>query len=96
MAGIVWSDEARQDLDSIFMRLERESLSNARRWINEVFHKLSLLENFPHLGKSVAEIRIYNVREVLAGQYRILYTVGSGDRIEILAIRHTARPLSEY
>ena len=75
MAGIIWSDEARQDLDTIFLRLNSESQSYSKKWINEVFKKTELIEKFPHMGRKVPEIKIHNIREVFAGNYRILYNI---------------------
>ena len=96
MAGIVWSNEARDDLDSIFLRLNSESQSYSKKWINEVFKKTDLLKEFPGMGRSVPEIRLNTIREIFAGNYRILYNVGKGNNVEIMAIRHSSRPLSEF
>jgi toxin ParE1/3/4 len=95
MAGIIWSKEARQDLDNIFLWLENESKSYAKKWINEVFQKTDLLESFPNMGRQIPETSLQSIREVRAGNYRIIYHVRNG-AVEILAIRHTSKPLSEY
>jgi toxin ParE1/3/4 len=96
MARINWSEEARQDLDTIFIRLNSESLSYSQKWINDVFSKIELLEEFPNMGRSVPETRLTRVREIIVGKYRIIYNVAKDDIIEILAIRHSSRPLSEF
>ncbi|WP_149239509.1 type II toxin-antitoxin system RelE/ParE family toxin [Dyadobacter sp. 32] len=96
MARIIWSDEARQDLYSIFLKLNSESQSYSKRWINEVFEKTELLLRFPKIGRKVPEINIKNIREVFAGRYRILYNIGVHGDIEVLAIRHTSRPFTEH
>jgi toxin ParE1/3/4 len=96
MARIIWSDEARQDLDLIFLRLHSESLSYAQKWINEVFNKIELLEKFPNIGRKVPEIKISSIREISAGRYRIIYNVVKGGDVEIMAIRHSSHSLSEF
>ena len=96
MAGIIWSDEARDDLDSIFLRLNAESQSYSKKWINEVFKKTDLLKQFPAMGRGVPEIRLNSIREIFAGNYRILYNIGKDNNVEIMAIRHSAKPLSEF
>ncbi|MCE7059630.1 type II toxin-antitoxin system RelE/ParE family toxin [Dyadobacter sp. CY343] len=95
MAGIIWSKEARQDLDNTFLWLEGESRSYSRKWINEVFHKIELLEKFPKMGRQIPETRIESIREIRVGKYRIIYNTKKTE-VEILAIRHTSKPLSEY
>ena len=47
------------------------------------------------MGRKVPEIKVYNIREIFVGSYRILYNVAKNDTIEIMAIRHFSRPLSE-
>lgn len=96
MAGIIWSHEARQDLGTIFLRLNAESQSYSRKWINEVFKKIELVERFPSMGRRVPELKVKSIREVFAGKYRILYNIGKEGRLEILAIRHSSKPLSEF
>jgi addiction module RelE/StbE family toxin len=96
MAGIIWSKEARQDLDTIFLWLENESRSYATKWINEVFKKLDLIEKFPNMGRKLPEIRVTSIREIPVGKYRIIYNVAKENTIEVLAIRHSAKPLSEF
>jgi addiction module RelE/StbE family toxin len=96
MAGIIWSKEARQDLDTIFLWLENESRSYATKWINEVFKKLDLVEKFPNMGRKLPEIRVTSIREIPVGKYRIIYNVAKENTIEVLAIRHSAKPLSEF
>jgi toxin ParE1/3/4 len=96
MAGIIWSKEARQDLDTIFLWLEKESKSYATKWINEVIKKLDLIEKFPNMGKKLPEMQVKSIREISAGKYRIIYNVTKEDLIEVLAIRHSAKPLSEF
>ncbi|TKT90866.1 type II toxin-antitoxin system RelE/ParE family toxin [Dyadobacter frigoris] len=96
MARINWSEEARQDLDTIFLRLNSESLSYSKKWINDVFSKIELLEKFPNMGRTVPETRLTSIREILVGKYRVIYNVAKNNVIEIMAIRHSLRPLSEF
>ncbi|MCF0052345.1 type II toxin-antitoxin system RelE/ParE family toxin [Dyadobacter sp. LJ53] len=96
MAGIIWSKEARQDLDTIFLWLENESKSYSTKWINEVFKKLDLVGKFPNMGRKLPEIKVASIREIPVGKYRIIYNVARENTIEVLAIRHSAKPLSEF
>jgi len=95
MARINWSEEARQDLDTIFIRLNSESLSYSQKWINDVFSKVELLEKFPNMGRTLPETRLPSIREILVGRYRVIYNVAKDSTVEIMAIRHSSRPLSE-
>ncbi|WP_159474035.1 type II toxin-antitoxin system RelE/ParE family toxin [Dyadobacter sp. 3J3] len=96
MARINWSEEARQDLDTIFLGLNSESLSYSKKWINDVFSKIELLEKFPNMGRTLPETRLISIREIPVGKYRVIYNVAKDNVIEIMAIRHSSRPLSEF
>jgi len=96
MAGVIWSVEARKDVDSIFLKLSSDSQVYSKKWINEVFKKLELIEKFPNMGRKVPEIRVVGIREIFVGRYRMIYNISKSKTIEILAIRHLSRPLSEF
>ena len=48
------------------------------------------------MGRGVPEIRLNSIRETFAGNYRIIYNIGKDANVEIMAIRHSAKPLSEF
>lgn len=83
-------------MDTIFIRMNLESLSYSKKWINEVFNKIELLEEFPNMGRKLPELRINNIREIFAGRYRVIYNICKDGSVEIVAIRHTSQPLSEF
>ncbi|WP_138481802.1 type II toxin-antitoxin system RelE/ParE family toxin [Dyadobacter bucti] len=99
MAGIIWSREARQDLDAIFLRLNTESESYSKRWLDDVFKKDRIdpaFSQYGKMGRKVPEIKVANVREIFVAKYRIIYNVRNDEMVEVLAIRHSSKPLSEF
>lgn len=52
------------------------------------------LEAFPYSGRLVPEIARPNLRELLVGNYRIVYRV-DGDDVSILGVRHGSRRLTD-
>jgi toxin ParE1/3/4 len=52
------------------------------------------LREFPYSGQVVPELGREELREVIQGNYRVIYRVGEG-RIDILTVYHGARLLNE-
>ena len=61
----------------------------AWRWGDDVFDATDHLGDFPESGSTVRELRRDDIRQVLVGDYRIIYRVKRRN-VEILTIRHTA------
>jgi plasmid stabilization system protein ParE len=82
--------QAREDLDSIWSYVARESGSPnvATRVVTAVTSKFALFANSPHLGK-ILEMRT-GVRTFSVDNYVIFYGVRSGE-IRILRVLHTSR-----
>lgn len=93
MAAIVWTDKADSDMEQIMEYWVNISESAARLQVKRIFDKVEILETFPQSGRVVPEFGHPQIREHIAGSYRIVYYVVSPARIDILAIHHAARPL---
>ena len=57
------------------------------------FSRVKILENYPESGKSVPEIKSPLIRELIEGNYRIIYRIISADQIDILTVYHSKRIL---
>ena len=94
MAQINWTDQAKADIQNIIDFLAAQSETYAKIQVQRIFEKTDLLATLPRLGRVVPELEYENVREILVGPYRIVYHILSNERIDILSIHHSARPLS--
>ena len=61
----------------------------AWRWEDAVFDAIDHLDDFPESGSFVRELRRDDIRQVLVGNYRVIFRVKCRN-VEILTIRHTA------
>jgi len=59
----------------------------ANDWAIEIFDFVEKLIDFPQLGRVVPEINDKNYREIIKGNYRIIYRVGLNN-ISILIVHH--------
>ncbi|MDO8365535.1 MAG: type II toxin-antitoxin system RelE/ParE family toxin [Saprospiraceae bacterium] len=92
---IIWTERASDDLHNIFDYLSTFSDSRAELVVGEIIDRAFLPEKFPQLGRIVPEINVQSIRELVILQYRIVYTLTAHGFVEILAVRHSARPLPE-
>ncbi len=72
------------------------NLSHAPRYAEmfaiRVFNATDRLKIFPESGRIVPEINQHNIREVIFGNYRIIYRL-QDDEVQILTVYHSARLL---
>ena len=84
---IVWSPLAIDRASEIAEYIAQDNPSAAERWINTVFSKVEQLKSSPEIGRIVPEIRNEQFRELIYGNYRIVYRIEK-EQISILTIRH--------
>ena len=91
---IVWSPLALDRVGEIADYIARESVSAARNWIDAIFVKVKRLERFPKSGRTLPEIRRLSIREIIHGDYRIVYRI-KREQIAILTVRHGKQLLAK-
>lgn len=89
---LIWTEPARDDLRDIHAYIARDSPLYARRWIERIKAAASRLRQIPKLGAPVEDWDRQDIREIVVGNYRVIYRPGV-DKIEILRVIHGARQL---
>ena len=84
---IIWSPLAIDRVSEIAEYIAQDKPSAAEKWINTVFLKVEQLKSSPEIGRVVPEIRNDQFRELIYGNYRIIYRIEK-KQISILTIRH--------
>ena len=85
--NIVWSPLAVDRASEIAGYIAQDNPSAAEKWIKTVFSKVEQLKSSPEIGKAVPEIGNNQFREIIYGNYRIIYRIET-EQISILTIRH--------
>lgn len=85
--NIVWSPLAMDRTTEIAEYIARDSPSAAAKWVETLFSKVELLAAAPESGRIVPEVNRVEIRELISGNYRIIYRVEQ-NRISILTVRH--------
>jgi toxin ParE1/3/4 len=93
MAKIIWTNNALQDIEEIAVFIERDSPYYAKVTIQGIFNYTKILTDQPRLGRMVPEVGHEDLRELIRGNYRIIYKV-SLEKIYIVTIHHSSRDLA--
>ncbi len=91
MAKIVWTIQATYDLKDILDYISKDSRKYAENQIKRIKERTKLLKNNGLAGRIVPEADWKELRELIEGNYRIIYRYSNAEIIEILTIHHAAR-----
>ena len=92
MVKVTWTNQAIDDLDSICRFIARDSVQYAKLFAGRAFEATDNLKIFPQSGRIVPEIKRQDIREIILGNYRIIYRI-IPEEVEILTIHHGAKIL---
>ena len=84
---IIWSPLAMERVIEIAQYIAQDSLNSAQKWVESTFQAVERLETFPKSGRMVPEIMQDEFREILHGNYRIIYRL-QRECISILTVKH--------
>jgi toxin ParE1/3/4 len=84
---IIWSPLAIDRASEIAEYIAQDKPDAAEKWINTIFSKVEQLKSTPEIGRVVPEILNDQFRELIYGNYRIIYRIEK-KQISVLTIRH--------
>lgn len=88
---VIWAPRAVSRAAEIVDYIAADQPSAARRWVRELFAKTAAIRQQPRRGRKVPELDRDEVREILFGEYRVIYRLDP-KRIVVLTVRHGRRP----
>ncbi|MBU0680841.1 MAG: type II toxin-antitoxin system RelE/ParE family toxin [Proteobacteria bacterium] len=89
---IIWSPLAIDRASEIAEYIALDNTTAATKWVERVFEKVKNLSSFPETGRKVPEVNRNEIRELIFGNYRIIYRIEKSN-ISILTIRHSKQIL---
>ncbi len=93
MIDIYWTEQSIEDLNNISVFIAKDSIKYSVIQIQRIRERVILLKTQPKLGRIVPEYDNIHIRELLMGNYRIIYRIVSTLRIDIITIHHSSRLL---
>jgi len=93
---IAWSPLAIDRTTEIAEYITQDNPSAARIWVETLFDKVQILKSSPKSGRVVPESHREDIRELIYGNYRIIYRVDK-NIISVLTVRYGKQilPLEE-
>lgn len=90
--GLVWSQEARQNLLAILEFINRDSPARALSYIAKIRSRVEKLKRFPLVGRVVPELRDEPgpPREIIIDAYRVIYRI-QRHNVEVITVFHGRR-----
>jgi len=82
----IWSPLAIARLEEISDYIASDNPSAADKWLDSVFEKVDLLKANPLMGRVVPETNVTSIREIVFGNYRIIYR-NYAKKLRILTVR---------
>lgn len=93
MVRIKYLKSAKLDLKEIYKFIALDSKRYAQLQVVKIYTRIESLKSNISIGKTVEELQNPTIKEVIEGNYRIIYKIVSEEEIHILMIHHGARSL---
>ena len=94
MARVVFQPEARLQLRRIRDYIAQDSPAAAKRVVQRLHDQATSLRAFPQRGRMVPEYTDPRIRELIVGNYRLIYLwVADENLVRILTVYHGAQLL---
>ena len=93
MVKITWTEISINDLKEIFDFIADDSIRYATLTTYKIYQRVQPIMHNPYFGRMVPEFNEKFIREVIEGNYRIIYRIKSDVQVDILRVYHSARLL---
>jgi plasmid stabilization system protein ParE len=84
---LIWSPLAVERISEIAGYIARDNPIAAEKWVTNIFAMVERLSEFPESGRLVPEMRNIMFREIINGNYRVIYKY-ENSTVSILTVRH--------
>jgi toxin ParE1/3/4 len=94
---VLWARAAENDLQGIIEYIAADSVEEALRVLETLYHKAAALSSLPERGRLVPELREQGIgffREIVVPPWRILYRIADR-RVYVLAVFDSRRNLED-
>lgn len=93
MIELIWSPRSVADLEEIRAFIDADSPAWAELTVRRLVAAVERLQQFPDFGRMVPERQSPDLREVLSGNFRVVYRRGA-TRVEIVTVFRGSRDFS--
>lgn len=84
---VQWAPLAMDRVAEIAAYIAEDNPAAAEKWVRDAFARVGQLGRFPKSGRQIPETPRQDIRELVWGNYRIIYRI-EPHQVSILTIRH--------
>ncbi len=95
MVKVVWTQRSLNDLEDIGEYISKDSIKYAKLTLEKLLSTEAIIVSNTLAGRIVPEINDKFIREIIKGNYRVIYQIRDNNAVYILTIFHTSRLLSD-
>ncbi len=86
MHKVKWSDISKLRIIEIADFIALDAPDAADKWIEKILSKEDILKDNPKIGRIVPEIKDTSIRELIVGEYRLIYEISEKEIIVLTLI----------
>ena len=90
---VTWTNRALKHLLDIYEYIAQGSPMFAKQTIDSLTRRSEQMGNYPQSGRVVPEYETDDIREVIEGEYRLIYRI-KANQIDVIAVLHSRRHLT--
>ena len=91
MVEVIWTQNATEEIVNIAEYLEQHSKYYAESIVKKLYGKVGILRQHPKIGRIIPEMQDEIYRELIEGNYRIMYEILDDEIILIQRVIHSSR-----
>jgi addiction module RelE/StbE family toxin len=95
MVRIIWTARSITDLEDIADFISKNSKKYAKLTIEKLIGTAKFIEKNQHIVRIVPKLNQQDIREIITGNYRIIYQNINENNSNILTVHHCARLLQK-
>lgn len=93
MVQIKWLVSSKSDLKEIYEFIANDSKRYAKLQIQRIISHTQIIKSNLEIGKMLIELNRYEIREIVEGNYRIIYKIIDENEVHILYVHHSSKDL---
>jgi toxin ParE1/3/4 len=89
---VIWTRQAVNQLNRYADYIAHDNVLAAEKWVLSLLGKTDQLTELPKSGRLVPEYSDPNLREIIEGDYRLIYRI-KDEKVYVQSVRHTRQDL---
>lgn len=91
---VIWTKQSVIQLNKYADFIAEDNVLAAEKWVLNLLGKTDQLSNLPQSGRIVPEYNDLNIREIIEGDYRLIYRI-KGEKVYVQSVRHSRQDLKK-